>query len=154
VSEILVTREGLERLSGELERLEGEWQSLGARIKRALEEGGAFPENGDYLDARHEQELLARRISLLERRLQDGELVEPEVDGELDIGERVRVRDLASGELLDYRIVGSGEGAPAAGDISYESPIGSALLGRRNGDVVAVEVPKGSVRLEVVQVDG
>jgi transcription elongation factor GreA len=154
VTEILITREGLEKLNGDLERLHDEWESLVDRIKRALEGGGAFPENGDYLDARHEQELLERRISLLERRLHGAQLVEPERDGELDVGERVRVRDLTTGDVLDYRIVGVGEGDPSTGDISYESPVGSALLGRRNGDVVDVDLPKGSLRLAILAVDG
>jgi transcription elongation factor GreA len=154
VRDILVTREGLDRLNAELGRLRAERHSLAERITRALEHGGAFPENGEYNAVRHEQELLDRRIAVLERRLHAAELVEPETDGEVDIGEVVRVRDLTSKEMIEYRIVGTGEGDPAAGDVSHESPVGAALLGRRVGQTVDVAVPDGVVRLQVVHVHG
>jgi transcription elongation factor GreA len=64
------------------------------------------------------------------------------------------VLDLDSGEAADYRVVGAGESDPAAGEISYESPIGAALLGRRVGDVVEAPAPGGSRRLEIVELDG
>jgi transcription elongation factor GreA len=82
------------------------------------------------------------------------EVVEPCVDGEVDLGERVTVIDLESGDTGDYWVVGSGESNPEAGEISYESPIGAALLGRRVGDVVVAAVPGGPRRLEIVELDG
>ncbi|MCC6223719.1 MAG: GreA/GreB family elongation factor [Thermoleophilia bacterium] len=154
MGEILGTREGLAKVRAELERLYGERDLLVERIARTLEEGGMAIENGEYLDSRQERELLDHRIALLEQRLRDARLVEPEPDGELDVGERVRVRDLGSGETTAYRIVGTGEGNPAAGEISHDSPIGAALVGRHVGDVVEVATPGGEiVRLEVLAVD-
>jgi transcription elongation factor GreA len=64
------------------------------------------------------------------------------------------VLDLESGETSDYRVVGTGESDPTAGEISHESPIGAALLGRRVGDVVEADAPGGRRRLEVVELDG
>lgn len=75
-------------------------------------------------------------------------------DGEIEVGERVTVLDLATAAAIDYRIVDSGEDEQAAGEIAHDSPVGSALLGRRIGDVVEVETTGGAVRLEVVEVDG
>jgi transcription elongation factor GreA len=63
------------------------------------------------------------------------------------------VRDLDTGELLDYRIVGAGEANPAAGSISYSSPVGSALLGGRVGDIIDVEVPSGLLHLEILEIE-
>jgi transcription elongation GreA/GreB family factor len=71
---------------------------------------------------------------------------EPAYDGEVEVGERVTVLELTTGEVSDYRI---GEGG-----IPPDSPLGSALLGRHVGDVVAVAHAGGSVRLEVVEIDG
>ena len=153
LSGVLVTQDGLERLEGELERLREEQRALASRLGQALELGGPFAENGEYLDARHDQTLLDHRIAAVERRLRAAEVVEPAADGEVEIGERVTVLDLTSGATVDYRIVGTGEADPALGAISHESPIGSALLGRRVGDVVEVEAPGGLSRLEVVEVD-
>ena len=124
------------------------------RLRTALEFGGAFPENGEYLDARHELELLDRRLVLLEQRLLGAEIIDPSRDGEVDLGERVTVLDLETGETSDYRVVGAGECDPADGQISRESPVGALLLGRRVGDVVEAEAPGGRRRLEVVELDG
>lgn len=149
-----ITQDGYEKLSAELERLGAQRASLVDRIGQAVAHGGALTGNGDYPDALHEQERLERRIALLEGRLHGAEVVEPMADGEVDIGERVSVLDLTTGETSDYRIVGFGEADPANGHVSHESPIGAALLGCRVGDVVEVDVPTGIVRLEVVEVDG
>jgi transcription elongation factor GreA len=75
-------------------------------------------------------------------------------DGEVEIGERVTVLDLMGGTAIDYRVVGPRQGDPAAGEVSPQSPLGSALLGRHVGDVVEVTLPGGTLRLEVVEIDG
>lgn len=154
MSETLLTTKGLEKLNGEYARLRAERESIVERLRSALEFGGMSPENGDYLDARHELEMLDRRLILLERRLSDSEVVEPRPDGAVDVGERVTVLDLESGETSDYRVVGVGESDPVRGEVSYESPIGSALLGRSVGDVVEAPAPRGRRRLEIVELDG
>jgi transcription elongation factor GreA len=154
MGEIMLTTDGLERLREDLVRLRGERERIWERLGLAVEHGRAAPENGDYLDAVREQHLLERRIARLEERLQAAEVVEPKPDGTLDIGERVTVLDLRTAATTDYRLVGSGEGDPAAGAVSHDSPVGARLLGRRVGDVVEVEAPGGIVRLEVVEIDG
>ena len=145
MSGVMLTAKGFEKLNGELARLRAEREALVGRV---------HTEEPDSFDARHELELLDRRLTLLEARLHESEVVESRRDGEADVGERVTVLDLESGSTSDYRIVGSGESDPAALEVSYLSPIGSALLGRRVGDVVEVEAPRGLRRLEIVEVDG
>jgi transcription elongation factor GreA len=150
----VLTAKGFERLNGEYVRLHREREVVVARLRSALEFGGAFPENGEYLDAQRELELLDRRLILLDQRLSGAEVADPVRDGEVDLGERVTVLDLESSETIDYCVVGTGEIDPTAGEISRHSPIGSALLGRRVGDVVEVDAPGGRRRLEVVELDG
>ena len=154
MTETLLTADGFDRLEAEHTRLNAERERLVVRMRSALEFGGAFPENGEYLDARHELDLLDRRMRLLDDRLSAAEVVDPSRDGEVEVGERVTVLDLESGETVDYRIVGTGESDPTAREVSYESPIGAALLGRRVGDVVEVDAPRGRRRLEIVELDG
>lgn len=145
MSGVMLTAKGLEKLNGDVARLRAEREGLVVRVRT---------EEPDSFDARHELELLDRRLTLLEERLHRSEVVESRLDGEADVGERVTVLDLESGSTTDYRIVGSGESDPSALEVSYHSPIGSALLGRRVGDVVEVEAPRGLRRLEIVEIDG
>jgi transcription elongation factor GreA len=145
VSGTLLTAKGYERLNEQLARLHGERESLVERVRA---------EEPDSFDARHGLDLLDKRLLRLGERLFDAEVVEGRPDGEADVGERVTVLDLVSGSTTDYRIVGSGESDPAALEVSYQSPIGSALLGRRVGDVVEVDAPNGLRRLEIVEIDG
>jgi transcription elongation factor GreA len=68
------------------------------------------------------------------------------------VGAHVRIRDVDTSQVEEYDIVGSGQADPAAGRISSESPIGSALLGRYEGEVVDVETPIGTRRLTILEV--
>lgn len=154
VLDTLLTAKGFEKLLAERARLLAERESLVQRLRAALETGSASPENGEYLNARHELELLDRRLITVEQRLYDAEIVDPRPDGEVDLGERVTVLDLERGETSEYAVVGAGEADPVAGAVSYASPIGRALLGRRVGDVVEVAAPAGRRRLEIVELDG
>lgn len=154
MSETLLTSTGFELLNGEYTRLRAEHKTLLERMRSALDFGGAAPENGEYLDARHELALLDRRLARVEERLIGAEVVEARPNGEVDLGERVAVVDLASGEATDFLVVGSGESDPEAGKVSYQSPIGAALLGRRVGDVVEADTPGGRRRFEIVELDG
>jgi transcription elongation factor GreA len=154
VLSIVLTAKGFEKLHDERARLRTDREAVVARLRVALESGGAAPENGEYLDARHELELLDRRLALLEDRLAGAQVVDPRLDGEVDLGERVTVLDLETADTIDYRVVGTGEGDPTAGEVSHESPIGAALLGRRVGEVVEATAPGGLRRLEIVEIDG
>ena len=79
---------------------------------------------------------------------------ERERDGEVEVGERVTVLDLATAAVNDYRIVRSAKLDPNEGEISPASPLGTALLGRHVGDIVEIVARSGNVRLEVVEIDG
>jgi transcription elongation factor GreA len=149
----LVTPSGLRKLTSELELLRAKREAL-LRVPRAEAEGGGVNAFAAELLDSSELVRLERQIAVLEDRLASAVVVHPEPgDGELDVGELALVRDLETGELVEYRIVGAGEANPGAGSISYASPVGAALLGRRVGEVIEVEVPKGLLRLEVVGIE-
>jgi transcription elongation factor GreA len=154
MTDALMTADGLQKLNAEHDRLAADREAVVERLRSALAFGRMSPENGEYLDARHELELLDRRLARVEERLVRAAVVDARRDGEVELGERVTVLDLETGATSDYRVVGVAEGDPALGDVSYESPIGAALLGRRVGDVVDAETPGGTRRLEVVELDG
>lgn len=145
----LVTPSGLRNLTSELELLRRKREALRTAAEGAS--AGGFSAELHNVD---EFARLERQISVLEDRLASATVVHPNpADGELDVGEFARVRDLDTGELTEYRIVGAGEAKPATGSISYASPVGSALLGRRVGDVIEIEVPGGLLRLEVLKIE-
>ena len=154
MKQILLTQSGYEQLAGECARVRVERDRAAERVRHSLEFGGVAAENGDYLDAQQELELLGSRLAAVEGRLADAEIVTTRRDGLLDIGEAVIVRDLEGGEVSEYRIVGTGEADPTRGAVSYSSPVGEALLRRGVGDVVDVATPGGRRRLKIVALDG
>ena len=79
--------------------------------------------------------------------------LEPAHDGEVEVGERVRLHDLDSGERLDLELVGPLEADPSAGRVSVVSPLGKALVGLRRGQVAGVDAPLGRRRFRVVAVE-
>ena len=155
MDETVITQAGLARLSEELERLTTEGRrAIAERLKDAAASEPNRAENADYLDAREEQALLERRIARLEERLRTARVVDPQPgNGRVDVGERVRLRDLESGERLELELVGPLEADPSAGRISVVSPLGKAVVGLRRGQVASVDAPLGRRRLRVVAVE-
>jgi transcription elongation factor GreA len=155
MTESVITPEGLERLNEELEHLMvvGRRQ-IAARLEHVATTEANPIENGDYRDVHEEQAMLERRIAVLQERLRSAEVVEPQLgNGRVDVGERVRLRELESGKRLELELVGPHESDPIAGRISVASPVGKAILGLRRGEVAEVDAPRGTVRYKVVAVE-
>jgi transcription elongation factor GreA len=154
--ESLITQEGLERLREELEYMTTvKRREVAERIKEAREFGDIM-ENSEYDDAKNEQALVEQRIAQLEERVRRATVVDQkQVDTEtVGVGVRVHVKDQKSGDSKKFQIVGSAEADPAENKLSYESPIGKALVGHKRGDVVTVEVPRGPKRkLKITKID-
>jgi transcription elongation factor GreA len=140
--------------AGGLERLVTvERAAVTARLKNAVETDGDLVGNGDYLDAKEEQALVEQRIALLRQRLACARVIDaPKNNGVVTLGARVRLRELETNETVEYQIVGSIEGDPSEFRISNESPVGRIVLGRTKGEKIAVEVPSGTLRFEILDV--
>lgn len=153
--ETVITRHGLRRLTEELERLTTVGrEAIARRLRDAATSEANWSGSAEYLDARADQALLERRIALLEERLRWAHLVEPCLgNGRVDVGERVRVRDLASGARFDLELVGHLEADPLSGRISIASPLGKAIVGRRRGEIADVDAPRGMRRFKVLAVE-
>ena len=152
--EVLLSNEGLKKVEQELEHLKSvRRREVAERIKQAREFGD-ISENSEYEDAKNEQAFIEGRILTLEKMLRNVKIIEetagdPEV---VTIGSQVTLRDLDENETYEYAIVGSTEADPAENRISNESPVGKALLGTHVGQVVAIGVPAGTLRVEVLGV--
>jgi transcription elongation factor GreA len=151
MKERLITLDGLSRLCSELDELKtiGR-QEVADRIRYAVSVEADPSMSADYLAAREEQARLEARIALLEERLAAARVAGPDgANDTVDLGERVRLRDLETGRRIEYELVGTFEADPTAGRISAESPVGRALIGRRRGEVALVRAPRGEVRLRI-----
>jgi transcription elongation factor GreA len=155
MDDTVITPEGLQRLTDELERLTTDGRrEMAERLRRAAAGEASAEESADYLGVREDQALLERRIALLEDRVRTARIVEPQPgNGRVDVGERVRIRDLESGERLELELVGPLEADPAAGRISIASPVGRAIQGLRRGQVAEVDAPRGRLQFKILAVE-
>ncbi|HHT47889.1 MAG TPA: transcription elongation factor GreA [Firmicutes bacterium] len=153
--EVLLTLEGLNKLEKELEYLKTvRRREVAERIKQALEFGD-ITENSEYDDAKNEQGFIEGRILALEKILRNARVIDEQGVNleEVGLGSKVSLLDLDTGEELDYTIVGSTEADPSQFKISNESPVGKALLGRKAGEEVAVNVPVGTLHYRVTAIN-
>jgi transcription elongation factor GreA len=155
MDEIVITPEGRERLEAELERLTNDGRrEIAERLTRAVASEANRAESAEYLTVLDDQALLERRIALLAERLRSAQVIEPQLgNGRVDVGERVRVRDLESGARLELELVGTLESDAGAGRVSVASPFGRAILGLRRGEVAEVHAPRGRLRFKVLAVE-
>lgn len=155
MQELVITSEGFERLNSELERLKTEERRRVAdRLHRAMTGEANLAQNAEYLDARDEKVRLEQRISLLRERLRTARIVEPRLgNGRVDLGERVRLREISSGRSLELELVGQLESDVGAGRVSVASPLGQALVGLREGEIAEIEAPRGRFGFQVVAVE-
>ncbi len=152
---IPVTREGFERLTGELKDLtDVKRPEIVAAVAEARSHGD-LRENAAYDAARQDQAMIEKRIIELEGMLRNAKVIDTSLttnaNGQIGVGSRVTVD--FDGEDEQYTLVGAIEAKPAAGLISTESPIGRQLLGKKAGDTATVETPGGSMTLKIKAVE-
>ena len=150
--EILLTKEGYEKIVQEHENLVSVKRAeVAERIKEAISYGD-ISENAEYDSAKNEQAELEERIHKLETMIRKAKIVQDEdVKGDVvNVGLKVQVKDLDAGIEEIFSIVGATEADPFENKISNESSVGKALIRHKKGDKVAVEVPDGIINYEVV----
>lgn len=140
--DFVLTQEGKEKLEEELHYLETVKRAeIGERIKVAREFGD-ISENSEYDDAKNEQGMMEARIAEISHILSEATVVNtPKRSSKVSVGSTVTV-DM-DGKERAFTIVGGAESDAAQGRISNESPVGSALLGGKKGDVIKTQGPTG-----------
>ena len=146
-----ITREGFDRLSLELKRLKHTERHAVAQAIGEAREHGDLKENAEYHAAKDRQGMIEARIRQLEGILGEARVVDParQPAEKVAFGAWVTVVDLETGERSSYRIVGEHEVDPEHARISIRSPLARALMGRREGDDVTFETPKGEREIEI-----
>ena len=141
-----LTDEGKRELEAELAELKGRRGDIAEKIANARDYGD-LSENAEYDAAREEQAQVEGRIAELEDILKNADIIVPgKSDGTVKVGSTVQ---LHNGKKVTYQIVGPVEADPLEGKISHESPIGLALLGKKKGDKVSIDTPRGEMHYTV-----
>ena len=160
--ETILTTDGLKKLEQKLEHLKSvRRQEVAERIKQAIEFGD-ISENAEYEDAKNEQVFIEGELQSLEKMLRSAKLIETcDANSEtVGLGCTVTLKEVKEGKTraanngreMIYTIVGSAEADPGEARISNESPVGSAVLGQKVGQIVEVVAPAGRMKFKVVNI--
>lgn len=135
-----LTKQGVVELEAELAELIGQRTTIADRIKTAREFGD-LSENMEYSAARQDQERNESRITEIEHILKNVQVIAaPKSDSKVVLGSVVKLKT-ESGKAKEFQVVGTVEADPLNGKISDESPIGKALMGKKEGDEVEIKTP-------------
>ncbi len=143
-----ITQEGKAELENELEELKSRRGAIAEKIANARDYGD-LSENAEYDSAREEQGLVESRVIEIEDILQNCDIIKATKSSTIKVGSTVVLKN---GSEVTYRIVGPVEADPLEGKISNESPIGAALMGKKEGDAVTITTPKGEMTYHVKEV--
>ncbi len=149
--ELLLTKDGLEKLENELLHLKTvKRKEIANRIKEAISYGD-ITDNAEYEDAKNEQAFVEGRIITLDKLLRRARILEKnnDEDHHARLGSKVKLKDLDLNEEYEYTIVSTAEADPNEKKISNESPVGKAIIGHTVGDQIVVKVPVGTFKYKI-----
>ncbi len=152
-NKVYITQEGLDKIKQELDYLINvERKKIAKRIQEAKELGD-LSENAEYSSAKEDQAFLEMKIAELENTIKLAEVIDTSNHSKevVEVGSKVKFED-ERGNIKEYVIVGSREADPMQGRISNESPIGRAFLGKKKGDLVEFNAPKGIVKFKILDI--
>jgi transcription elongation factor GreA len=146
-----LTQKGLEELNGELEERKKRRSEIAKKIESAREQGDLM-ENTEYDSAKNEQGENESRIMEIEDILRRAVIISKENKSSVQLGSSVRLQKDASDIPEDYFLVGPEEANPSEGKISNESPLGSALIGKKKGENVKILTQNGKINYTIIDV--
>ena len=155
MNRIPMTVQGEKSLREEIQKLKGEDRP---RVIEAIAEArahGDLKENAEYHAAREQQSFIEGRILEVESKLSQSQVIDVtkiEKSGKVIFGTTVNLINVDTDENLCYQIVGEDEADIKGGKISISSPIARALIGKEEGEIVAVQIPSGTVEYEIDEV--
>jgi transcription elongation factor GreA len=151
---IYVTADGLQKLKEELDQLRNvERPSISRQIAEARDKGD-LSENAEYAAAKEAQGMLELKISKLEDLVARSRVIdETKMDSSsIRILNKVKIRNKSNGTVTEYQIVPESEANFKLGKIAVNSPIAQGLLGKKEGDIVEIKVPSGTILLEILRI--
>ena len=151
---VYLTRERLIELEKELQELKTNGRKeIASKIAEARSHGD-LSENAEFAAAKDRQSFLQGRIAELEYKLANTDIIDTRnlSREKVVFGSRVVLENVETGEDVEYQLVGSDESNVEAGRISISSPLGSAIIGKKPGDELTIQVPGGSRTYELVDI--
>lgn len=142
-----LTEKGRKELETELEELKSRRGEIADKIAEARDYGD-LSENAEYDSAREEQGLVETRIAEIEDILMNAEDIKATKSSSIHLGTTVELN--TGSKKVTYTVVGSVEANPGEGKISDESPIGAALMGKKEGESATISTPKGDITYRIV----
>ncbi len=151
-----ITVKGLENLKTELENLKNiQRPKIVAAIAEARSHGD-LKENAEYHAAKEQQGLIEGRVLTINDLIARANVIDVtkiENDGKVIFGSTIKVQDLDSNKEIKYRLVGQDEADVTKNLIFFKSPIGKALIGKNEGEMVSVTTPSGVRNFEIQKVE-
>lgn len=145
-----LTEEGLSKLKKELEHLDKiERKKVSEKLEEAIAQGD-LSENAGYDAAKEKQAFIERRIRELREIIAQAQIIEKSYKDEAGVGSQVSLE--SAGEQENFRIVGPEEADIGEGKISFESPLGSSMLGKKEGDVFEIDTPGGKKKYKIIKI--
>ena len=150
-----MSKAGYEKIKAQVDRMENEEMSKVLERLAAARAEGDLKENAEYHGARESQGMLQAKINQLRGKLASATIVDPSKTDKsiVAFGATVVVNDLEFDDEETYTLVGAGEEDYDIGKINVVSPVGRALVGKKVGDKVEVEIPKGTLAYEILKID-
>ncbi|MBU4370096.1 transcription elongation factor GreA [Patescibacteria group bacterium] len=146
-----ITPEGRTIIENELEILKGKKPEIAQRIRSAREQGD-LSENSEHSSAKEDLSLVESRIKEIENLLRSAQTVEDREKSDCVVfGATVTIK--VNQKIQIYTLVGSEEADPSQGSVSYKSPIGQALLGKKVGEKVTIKTPKADIQAEIIKIE-
>ncbi len=152
-TEELLSQEKFDELTRELDELRTKRRKEVAEQLEYARSLGDLSENAEYQQAREMQSAVEERIQKLESILKNSKIVRGQRSESVGMGSKVSVQKLGADEKHLYTIVGAEEADMLAGKISYHSPLGFALMGKKKGDEFSFHTPKGTAKYKILKVE-
>lgn len=150
--QILLTKEGFKKLQEELKKREGEIRKKLQETLNQMRSQGDLKENDGYSMAVEEFQNNEEKILEIKHRLEKAEIVTKSKSNIVEVGSIVTIKD-GEGKEKKYTIVGIEEGNPLEMKISYDSPIGKALMGKKKNSKVSISLPAGDVSYTIANIE-
>tara|TARA_B100000029_G_scaffold222085_1_gene219815 strand:+ start:898 stop:1365 length:468 start_codon:yes stop_codon:yes gene_type:complete len=154
MSKVPLTKEGEEKLKQELKDLKNQRPLIIKAIAEAREHGD-LKENAEYHAAREQQGLNEAKIKDIESKLSNSEIIDAvtsEIKDQIIFGCKIELLNLDNKKKIIYHLVGEDEADFSLNKISFNSPIGKGLIGKKIGDIVKISIPKGDLNLKIIKI--